>query len=165
MELKRGFRLRTILIALYVVMFILYVIYGLRPTDAIGTSNQKNISKIVVPSISLESDVEQLELHNGKLITPNSTVGKYSQNSSTTLLIGHSSAVFSHLHEIRLGDQIWFDEKAYEVKKIRLSIKEDIDMEELLKPSEQESLVLMTCAGQMLADGDATFRLIVFASV
>ena len=164
MELKRGFKPRTILITLYVVAFVLYIIYGLQPTGATGISDQDNISRLVIPSVALESDVQQLELSGGELKTPGSVVGEYSRNDDTTLLIGHASTVFSRLRDIRLGDLILLDGESYEVKKIRLSLKDDIDMDELLNESGHETLVLMTCAGRILDDGDATFRLIVFAS-
>ena len=46
---------------------------------------------------------------------------------------------------------------------ISVQEKSEIDMLKLLKKDENDSIVLMTCAGELYKDGDASHRLIVTA--
>ena len=57
-----------------------------------------------------------------------------------------------------------YNGKTYNVEKITLSVKDKIDMDELLKASEKDTIVIMTCAGKLLEGGDATHRLILTAT-
>ena len=52
----------------------------------------------------------------------------------------------------------------YHVKSIIVKDKGMISMSEVLKAEDQKTLVLMTCAGDYLNNGDATHRLIVTAT-
>ena len=163
MELRRRLNPKYVFIGLYILAFLVYVIYGLQPADAVDSYDVSG--NIYIPSIGLNSDVTTISLEHGELRTPDTIVGSYSRNPNKTLLIGHASTVFENLHDIRLGDKVSFNGEEYTVKSINLSVKEDIDMLELLSNSSKDTIVLMTCAGDTLEGGDATFRLIVTASV
>ncbi len=163
MELKQRLNPKYVFIGLYILAFLAYVIYGLQPADAAESYDVSG--NIRIPSIGLDSDVTTIGLDYGELHTPDTIVGSYTRNHNKTLLIGHAGTVFENLHNTRLGDKIYLDGEEYTIDSINLSVKEDIDMLELLSESPEKTLVLMTCAGNMLEGGDATFRLIVTASI
>lgn len=117
-----------------------------------------------IPSIGLNSDVTNLTLENGELSTPTSIVGSFSRHKNSTLLIGHSNTVFSGLKNIRIGDIINYNDKPYRIYKSQITEKSNISMKELLSENETDTIILMTCFGEMYADGDASHRLIIFAS-
>jgi len=117
-----------------------------------------------IPSINLESDVAKISLEDGKLNTPRDIVGSYSRHKNKTLLIGHASTVFSKLQDIKIGDKIEYLDNSYIIYKTQIIEKSAIDMKQLLSREDKETLVLMTCYGQMYGDGDASHRLVIFAS-
>lgn len=160
MELKKHLDLRYVFVGFYVLLFAIYVAIGLRPVDAIDYEISANLS---IPSIGLESDVTRLALQDGKLNTPDTIVGSYSRTEHTTMLIGHSTTVFQHLDSVRLGDEIKYDYDSYYVTDVRVEAKGDISMASLLRSNSMDTLVLMTCAGELLDNGDATHRLIITA--
>ena len=161
-EFKKHFDWRYVFVGLYVLAFAIYIIVGLQPAKA--TEYEKN-GEIVIPSINLESDTVKLNLVGRKLETPDTLVGSFAQNENKTLLIGHSTTVFSNLGQIKLKDRIIYNGRDYFVRKIQTWKKELIDMGRLLRPEEKDTIVLMTCAGVLLGEGDATHRLIITASV
>ena len=71
--------------------------------------------------------------------------------------------MFQNLDEIKHGDAIYYNNKMYLVSDISVQEKSEIDMLKLLKKDENDSIVLMTCAGELYKDGDASHRLIVTA--
>ena len=161
MELKKHFNSKVLFFTLYYVAFAIYIIIGLQPAKA----TDYNISgSIVIPSIDLVSDVTSLSLNNGKLDTPDTIVGSYSRNDNKTLLIGHSTTVFQALNQLNLGDEIQYNGQSYRVDEVAIVAKGDISMAKLLKGETTDNLVVMTCAGELLGNGDATHRLIVTAS-
>ena len=162
MDVNKLLNPKVIFITIYFLAFLTYIIYGLQPAEAADAYTVDN--SLAIPNIGLISDVTSLELSNGELLTPDTIVGSYSK-TNTTLLIGHSSGVFNNLDQVKIGDEISYSDKKYTVTKITYAAKEAIDMNKLLAPSDQESIVLMTCAGKMLENNDATHRLIIFASI
>lgn len=162
MKLRKHLSLRFVFIGLYFVAFLAFLIYGLRPADAVEA--YKIDSELKIPSIGLDTSVTKLELQDDGLKTPNSIVGSYARYDNKTLLIGHSTAVFSDLKDVDLGDTIEYDGKNYEVRMIDLLVKDNIDMDELLKAEKKDTIVIMTCAGRLLDGGDATHRLIITAT-
>lgn len=160
MELKRHLSGKYIFASLYFLAFAIYIIIGLQPAEAV----QYDISgELSIPAINLTSDVTQLTLNDHKLDTPNTIVGSYSESPNKTLLIGHSTTVFQNLREINLGDMIYYNGNNYEVVSSDTLVKSEIDMTEILSKSDLDTIVIMTCAGQLLDGGDATHRLIVTA--
>lgn len=159
-ELKQHLDARKIFVGLYLLAFVIYLVIGLQPADA--TSYEVS-AKLLIPQIGLDTDVTELALDGDHLNTPETIAGSYSQAEHKTLLIGHSTTVFENLNQVELGDLINYDGTQYKVKKISLMSKARIDMGDLLAPAEKDTIVIMTCAGELLENGDATHRLILTA--
>ena len=119
--------------------------------------------KLDIASIHLSTHVEPLELTDSELIAPETNVGSFSNSKNKTLLIGHSSTIFTDLGELRVGDRITYDDTAYTITDITTKPKSSISMREVLKSEDTPTLILMTCAGQSLGSHDATHRLIIMA--
>ena len=78
-------------------------------------------------------------------------------------MIGHSTDVFRDLDKLKLDDMVQYDDKTYRVVLIDMMLKNTIDMKELLRGADKDTIVIMTCAGTLLDGGDATHRLMVTA--
>lgn len=162
MELKRRINPKYIFIGIYFLAFVVFLIYGLKPAEAAQSLEISNQLKI--PSIELVSDVTDLELENQKLSTPDKIVGSFSYHDNKTLLIGHSTTVFQDLNNVEIGDEIIYGDSSYRVSGIQTEQKENIKMQDILKAEREDTIVIMTCAGELLENGDATHRLIVTAT-
>lgn len=160
MEIGRRFSLKYVFIGLYIVAFLVYIIVGLQPAEA---ANYNIVAELSIPSIGLQSDVASLKLNNGALDTPDTIVGSYSGAENKSLLIGHSTTVFKNLNNVKIGDIIIYNKKEYVVYKRDLVQKDDILMPRLLKKEDTDTLVIMTCAGKLLNNGDATHRFLLTA--
>lgn len=160
MGLRFRLDLRVVFVWLYVLAFVVYLIIGLQPAEA---TNFEISGRLSSKNISLDSDVTTLSLENNKLNTPDLIVGAYSRSNNKTLLIGHSTTVFKDLNKVQLGNIFDYNDKAYQVMSISLMPKAKIDMDRLLLPAKKDTLIIMTCAGQLVGDGDATHRLILTA--
>lgn len=158
MELRRHVSFGKIYFALYFVALSIYFLVGLKPAEAANIE-----SRILIPSIGLVSDVERLELENSELSTPDEIVGSFSRNKNKTLLIGHSSTVFTDLKNVKIGDEIVYRDLAYRVSEIELMEKSDISMMKVLSAEDKDTIILMTCAGELYDDGDASHRLLITA--
>lgn len=163
MELKKRLNLKAVLIGLYAVVFVAYVIVGLKPAEA--AQSYEISAELNIPSIGLVSDVTTLHLEDHELKTPDSIVGSFSRAENKTLLIGHSSTVFQNLDKVAVADEITYDDDIYIVKQIETLEKSEIDMSKLLAQADENTLVIMTCAGTDLGNGDATHRLIITAEI
>ena len=163
MELKKRLSLRTVLIGLYVVVFFFFLIWGLQPAEA--AQSYEISAELNIPSIGLVSDVTTLQIEDHELKTPDTIAGSFSRAENKTLLIGHSGTVFQNLNETRLGDEIIYNNSKYIVGKIEVLEKADVDMSKMLAPAEKDTLVIMTCAGMDLGNGDATHRLVLTATI
>ncbi len=161
MELKRRFDFRKAFTILYIVAFLAFIVIGFQPA---GAQHYEISGQINIPSIDLTSDVTTLELVDYRLDTPDTIVGSYSKYSSKIFLVGHSSTVFKNLKNVSLNEYIYYDDKAFKVTRIETLEKANINMNLLLMPSKETTLVIMTCAGQPLGAKEATHRLIVTAT-
>ncbi len=161
MELKRRFDFRKAFTILYIVAFLAFIVIGFQPA---GAQHYEISGQINIPSIGLTSDVTTLELVDHRLGTPDTIVGSYSKYSSKIFLVGHSSTVFKNLKNVSLNEYIYYDDKTFKVTRIETLEKANINMNLLLMPSKETTLVIMTCAGQPLGAKDATHRLIVTAT-
>ena len=161
MELKRRFDFRKAFTILYIVAFLAFIVIGFQPAEA---QHYEVSGQINIPSIGLTSDVTTLELVDHRLDTPDTIVGSYSKYSSKIFLVGHSSTVFKNLKNVNLNEYIYYDDKTFKVTRIETLEKANINMNLLLMPSKETTLVIMTCAGQPLGAKDATHRLIVTAT-
>ena len=154
----KNLNLRNIFISAYVLFFASYLVIGIQPAEA---AEYEISATLKIPSISLESDVTTLLLDNHRLATPESIVGSFSRNQ-TTLLIGHSSSVFQNLSQAQINDIIYYNGSAYLITTVETKPKNEINIDQLLL-SDDATLILMTCAGEDLGNGDATHRLIITA--
>lgn len=160
MEIGKRLNPRYIFVGLYFLAFLIYVVVGLQPAEA---TNYQISGELVIPKISLDSDVATLKMENHELKTPDTIVGSYSSAENKTLLIGHSSTVFTDLEQVEVDDEIVYDDYKYVVNKREVVEKDEVVMPELLEASEKETIIIMTCAGENLENGDATHRLIITA--
>lgn len=160
MELKRRLDPKWIFVALYMLAFVAYIVVGLQPAEAVNYAKSAELS---IPEIYLKSDVTTLSLTQNGLETPDEIIGSYSRAENKTLLIGHSTTVFQNLGQVELGDSINYNQGDYRVVQIDMVPKSNVDMGQLLSESEKDTIVIMTCAGQLLDGGDATHRLIITA--
>lgn len=161
MELKKHNGFRNFMIAMYFVSFATFFAIGFSP--AFATDYDIN-AQIEIPSINLMSDVTALEVDENRLNTPDFIVGSYSRAENKTLLIGHSTTVFSNLDNVKIGNVIFYNGKEYLIENAEVVEKSTIFMRELLEPEEHDTLVIMTCAGEIYDNGDASHRLIVTAT-
>lgn len=161
LELKKRFSFRAVFLSIYIISFLIYIGVGFLPAEAV---NYIVDSRLEIPGIDLISDVTTLELRNKTLDTPDFIVGSFSRWKNKTLLIGHSTTVFQNLHKLDLREIILYDDKLYKVVEKKMVEKGKILMSEILKNEENDTLVIMTCAGTLLDNKDSTHRLIITAT-
>lgn len=160
MELERRFDFRKIFGILYVTTFLVYLIAGFIPA---GATTPEISEALVIPSIHLASGVTNVSLVDHKLDTPDTVVGSYQPTENKTFLIGHSTTAFSNLKNIDIGDYLYYGGLKYRVVKTSLQKKSDVDMKKILADTDIKTVVMMTCAGELVGGGDATHRFIVTA--
>ncbi len=160
MELRKHLDYRKIFIALFCLVFVAYFVYGLSPAEA---ANYNLFGNIEIPAIGLASDTTKIELVDNRLSVPDEIAGDYSPNHNATFLFGHSTTVFSKLNMVKLHDEIIHNGISYRVVARDMIAKSLISMNKLLAEKEKDTLILMTCAGTLLDNGDATHRLIITA--
>lgn len=160
MELRKRFNAKAFLAVGYVLVAVIYIVIGLQPARAI---QYDAYTQIIIPEIELVSDVTKLTLDNNALNTPDTIVGSYSRNQNKTLLIGHSTSVFQNLKEVKMYSEILYNGNRYVVTEIKTMGKSEINMNQILKSEDRETLIIMTCAGELFENGDATHRLLVTA--
>ncbi len=160
MELKRRWDARVIFTIMYCVCFVTYLCVVFWPAEA---KSYAVSARLVIPSIGLVSDVTNVDLVDGELETPDTIVGSYSRSAHKDFLFGHSSTVFKELNQVNIGDEIIYEDAKYVVSVSEVLTKAEVRMSKLLRKAERDTLVLMTCAGEDLGDGDASHRLILTA--
>ena len=143
----------------WTIAFLIYLGIGLTPAAA---TEYEIIGNIEIPEVGINSEVVKIQLTNGQIPTPDAIVGEFTKNNAKKLLVGHATGVFSNLSHVEAGDEIYYLDSKYKVKNVETYKKEDIQMNQLLA-GEEDELVLMTCAGEIFINGDATERLIVEA--
>ena len=158
MELKNRVSFGKLFFTCYFVALFIYIIIGLQPARA--ATSDGNLS---IPSIKLASATTTLKPNKSELETPDTIAGSYSQSTNKTLIIGHSTTVFQNLHNIQIGDVVFFNRHVFRVTAIETKLKSSIKMSQLLKAEETNTIVIMTCAGDLYENGDASHRLIITA--
>ena len=161
MNLEKHIDWRFVFVGLYFLAFLVYVAVGIGSTA--GAKQYDVESELLVPAIDLSSDVTRMELEGRKLNTPDTIVGSYSNHDNKTLLIGHASTVFHDLNKVQADDLVIYHDLMYKVVSIQTFRKDEINMNQLLEAEKVDTIVLMTCAGEDLGNGDATHRLILEA--
>lgn len=160
MELKSQFSFRKVFTILYIVAFLTYIAIGLTPAD--GTAYTID-GGLAIPSIGLISGVTNLELKDHKLETPDTIVGSYARSANKTFLIGHSSTIFKTLDQVNTDDSVFYNNIEYRISDIKILKKSDINMNKILKAEKEDTIIIMTCAGNLVGEKDASHRLIVTA--
>lgn len=151
---------RTFVVAFFAIVMPVYAYIGMQPVSSIEAAHYP---KLTIGSIDLDTPVAALEMVDHQLIAPAKIAGSYHPYDHKTLIIGHSSTVFTELSQVSLGDVISYADNTYQIDQIETVAKSEIDMSTILAPADTDTLILMTCAGEPLPDQDATHRLIVTA--
>ena len=164
---------RKIYLAIFATYFlsaIAFVVIGLQPVRentgvAYATEASSASGLLTIDSIDLDAPVKPVALNGRELEVPDQIVGSYSAHSNKTLLIGHSSTIFTRLKDVKLGDKITYSGKSYTITNIEEKQKQDIIMSDVLKEEPVDTLVLMTCSGDAIpgTSGDHTHRLLITA--
>lgn len=152
--------IKVFTVSFFSIMLPIYIFIGLQP---ILPAEAANYPVLEIPTIHLKTPVAPLELDNQQLIAPATIAGSYSHAANKTLLIGHSSTVFAKLERMRVGDHFQYEDKTFEVTEITTQPKSTISMNDILAPAAQNTIIIMTCAGEPLPNQDATHRLLVTA--
>ena len=152
--------IRVFTAAFFMIMLPVYIFIGLQPALPAEAANYPVLE---INSIGLKTPVAPLELTDHQLIAPTTIAGSYSQAANKTLIIGHSSTVFSKLHRTELNDQFSYAGQAYQIIDIVTLAKPDVNMAKILAPTDTDTIIIMTCAGEPLPNQDATHRLLITA--
>ena len=152
---------RAIFVSVYAVFLAVYIIVGLQPVSA--TSTTQIINTLLIPSIDLKTNVTKLALKDKELQIPDDIVGEFHTSKKNHLLLGHSTTIFKNLENLDVGDTIYYGDNRYIVSSEEIKDKDQVNMKELLKNTGAEKITLMTCAGELLENQDATRRLIITA--
>ncbi len=161
--MKKTFGARGFVVLSYFLLALIYLAVGFSPKPAEAAIYDVS-AEISIPAISLTSDVTAMTIRDGNLDTPDTIVGSFSHAENKIFLVGHRSGVFKNLNRLKVGDEIIYNDETYIVKETTESKKSEISMNELLRAAEIKTLVVMTCAGENLPNGDATHRLIITAT-
>ena len=164
MELRKSIGIRKVVVFAYFLLLAGYLIVGFSPAPAEAAVYEIS-AELKIPTIGLISDVTTLKLRDGKLDTPDAIVGSFSRANNKTFLVGHAATVFKNLKNLEVGNEIVYDNTTFVVQKTEILAKAKISMNELLRETETETLVVMTCSGEALPGGDATHRLIITATI
>lgn len=150
---------KLFLACFFTIMLPVFVFIGLQPIPVDATS----LPQLSIPSINLETPVSTVELVDRQLVAPAAIAGIYHAAENKLFIIGHSSSVFKNLQQVHLNGTFTFDQKTYQINDIQIVIKADISMKQILKAESEETVIIMTCAGDPLPNQDATHRLIITA--
>lgn len=157
----RSYRaLRVAVVTFFTIVLPIYIFVGLQP---VSSAAGENYPSLTIDAIGLDTPVASLELNNQELIAPAAIAGIYDQHNGKLFIIGHSSTVFQRLAEVAPGTVITYDSQLYIITEAITVEKSAVDMTKILASTEQETLILMTCAGQSLPGQDATHRFIATA--
>ena len=120
-----------------------------------------------IPAISLDAPVKISTLTGTDLSVPEQIAGSFTMNKNKTFLFGHASTIFKDLKNLHLSDEVVYNEKHYRITDIVEKPKAEIDMANLLKEEQTDTIVLMTCSGEKIegTNGDHTHRLILTAKI
>lgn len=154
--------IKLFLTAFLAIMLPVYLFIGLQPALPADAASYPQLE---ISSINLKTPVAKVELVNRKLEAPTTIAGIYQGATNKLFIIGHSSTVFKKLHQVQVNDTIVYNNKPYRITKLQTLAKSDIDMGEILQAESQETIIIMTCAGEPLPNQDATHRLIVTANL
>ncbi len=161
---------------LYVAIFTAYAVFafafftiGLQPVRSAEAvyAEESTIadSTLEIPSINLSAPVMQSTLTDNVLSVPDQIAASYSSSTNKTLIFGHSSTIFKDLNSVKIGETATYNDKTYQITAITEKPKAEISMSEILAPATKDTIILMTCSGELIpnSNGDHTHRLIITA--
>lgn len=155
---KRTVRIFTT--AFFLIMLPIYLYIGLQPNLDLKALSYPTLE---ISDIKLETPVAPIELIDRRLEAPDTIAGIYIPSEHKRFIIGHSSTVFKNLYRLRAHAEFTYDEVRYRVTEISTIRKADVDMNSILAPTEKDTIIIMTCAGEPLPNQDATHRLVITA--
>lgn len=153
--------IRVFAVGFFLIMMPIYVYIGLQPAPITEALEYPSLE---INSIGLSAPVAEIEMQDRKLIAPANIAGIYHSARNKHFIIGHSATVFKSLHNVSLSDHLTYDDQEYLVTNIEILEKSSVDMFEILKATDVNTIVIMTCAGDPLPGQDATHRLIITAT-
>ena len=165
----RKIYLALLIFATYFVAGFAFIAIGLQPIKdsaaVYATESELATSLLSIDAINLIAPVKDVTLNGKTLEVPEQIAGAYSVHDNKTLIMGHSSTIFANLKDLSVGDEISYSDKKYTITDITEKQKQEIIMKDILKPEEQDTLVLMTCSGEKIegSASDHTHRLIITA--
>lgn len=151
---------KALLTTILLIILPIYLYFGMQPASSLDYTDYPTLS---IPAINLKTPVSNIELANHQLEAPATIAGAYLHSPHKIFIIGHSSTVFRDLHQLQIGDLLYYDQRKFLVKNIVTEPKNEVDMSEILSPALSDTIVIMTCAGDSLPNQDATHRLIITA--
>lgn len=119
--------------------------------------------RLYIPSIGLIARAEDIDRVGNTLNAPDYIAGIYKPSKHKTVVIGHSSTIFSNLHNVKVGDELTLDHKKYKVKDTSIVEKNSVDMNKVVSETTKDTAILMTCYGEKIKGDDYTHRFIVTA--
>ena len=168
-HLPREKKIYLVIFATYFVATFAFITIGLQPIKSsaavYAAETETAIGLLTIDDIELRAPVKTVKLNGKTLEVPEQIAGAYSVHENKTLVIGHSSTIFKRLNEVKIGEEITYNGKKYTISNIEEKRKENIVMKDILKTEDEDTLVLMTCSGEKIAntEGDHTHRLIITA--
>ena len=182
-RLSRSKKIYLLIFATYFVAGFAFIAIGLQPVKdsaaVYAAETEAATSLLTIDDINLYAPVKTVVLNDKTLEVPEQIAGAYSIHENKTLIMGHSSTIFKDLKNTTTGMKIaitgnenttsnknnTITTKTYTITSIEEKQKQDIDMQEILKAEEKDTLILMTCSGEKIAGSasDHTHRLIITA--
>ena len=169
LRLSRKKKIYLLIFATYFVAAFAFITIGLQPIKdgvAVYAAESETATALLsIDEINLYAPVKTVMLNGKTLEVPEQIAGAYSVHENKTLIIGHSSTIFSPLKNTKTGMEISYNGKKYTITSITEKQKQDIVMKDILQSAEKDTLILMTCSGEKIAGSasDHTHRLIVTA--
>jgi len=153
--------IKLFLSTFFAIMLPIYLFIGFQPAPI---TNASSLPKLKISSIALETPVTAVNLVEREFVVPTQIAGYYTEAENKVFIMGHSSTVFKNLDKVSSGDQITYREEEYIIQSVETLAKADISMSKILQAEKEETIIIMTCAGDPLPNQDATHRLIVTAT-
>lgn len=162
-------KISLLIFTTYFIAGFTFITIGMQPVkdsaSVYASEAESATSLLSIDSIGLHAPVKNVMLNGKTLEVPEQIAGSYSVHNNKTLVIGHSSTIFSNLKNTTTGMEISYNGKKYTITDIVNERKEDIVMKEILKTEENDTLILMTCSGEKIegTTSDYTHRIIITA--
>lgn len=154
--------IKFFLVSFFALVLPVYLFIGFQPSYPAEAASYPQLE---ISSINLKTPVAPLTLQDRQLIAPDVIAGAYSQAQNKIFIIGHSTTVFKKLDQVHVDDILTYLDKTYRVTELKTLQKSDISMTEILRAESEDTIIIMTCAGESLPNRDATHRLIITAKI